>query len=210
MNRPIIIIGAGGHARVVADAIRASGRTVLGFTDSDTSKHKTTIDDLPVLGDDTALAGQEGRIDLANGLGSIGKPELRQNIFEKFKRDGFHFAKVIHPNASVSAFAQVSDGAQIMAGAVVQAGAKIGQNVIINTGACIDHDCQIAAHSHIAPGAILSGAVFIALGCHIGPGAVLIQGISLGEGTIVGAGAVVTHSHPAGAILKGIPARART
>jgi len=210
MNRPVIVIGAGGHGRVVADALRSAGREVLGFTDADPTRHGARLDGLSVLGDDAVLSTFEpGKVTLANGVGSIGLPSQRRTVHAALTAMGWTFTTVIHPHAVISAYARLAEGVQAMAGVVVQSGAAIGAGAILNTGAVVDHDCVIGAHSHLAPGATLSGGVCLGEECHIGTGAVVIQGIRLGPRVTVGAGAVVVSDQPGDVTLIGVPAHVR-
>lgn len=212
---PVIVIGAGGHARVVADALLASGRRLLGFTDMDAARHGQTLLGLPVLGGDEALAGWSPEaVELANGLGTVTVPAPgqvlpRQRVQQQLAAAGWRFVTVRHPSAVVSPFADLAAGVQVMAGAVVQAGARLGEGSLVNTGALIDHDVQIGAYCHVAPGAVVCGDVRIGTACHIGAGAVLRQGVVLGDQVLVGAGAVVLQAVTGPAVVVGVPARAR-
>lgn len=208
MSLPVLVIGAGGHGRVVADALRAAGRKVLGFLDAAADLEGMQIDGLPVLGGDSLLQGYPtSTIMLANGIGSTVSTVVRRRLYERLTACGFQFETVRHPAAVVSHSAVLSSGVQIMAGAVVQPGAVIGEDTIINTGALIDHDCVIGNHCHLAPGAVLSGAVRVGDDCHIGTAASVIQGVAIGAGATIAAGAVVVGDVAAGARMAGVPAR---
>lgn len=209
MSVSAIVIGAGGHARVIADALVANDVRVLGFTELDASRHGTYLDGHPILGGDEILSRYSNeKVVLANGIGSVGAPVVRRAVHERLSRTGWRFVSVIHPRATVSPAALIKEGVQVMAGAVIQAGSTVCEGSIVNTSAVVDHDCILGAHCHIAPGAVLSGGVVLGDGCHVGAGAVVIQSIVLGPNTIVGAGAVVVRSFSAGsALLIGIPAR---
>lgn len=209
-DRPIIIVGAGGHGAVVADALRESGAFVLGFVDSAPELAGRDILGLPVLGDETALAGIERSSHiLANGIGGAGRgPSIRRAVAERLGGLGWTFATVRHPGAIIAGSARLDAGSQALAAATIQPRAAIGEGVIVNTGAIVEHDCEIGAWSHVSVGAILCGGVRIGVGCHIGAGATVIQGVTLGESTLVGAGAAVTASFGDGARLTGVPARA--
>lgn len=203
----LLVIGAGGHGRVVSSALLLAGRRVIGFLDADRALWGTSKMDLPVIGGDVCLRDfSPESVRLVNGIGSTAYSQIRKKIFEDRKGKGFSFESVIHPSASVSPSATLGEGAHVMAGAVIQVGAKIGCNVIINTGAIVDHDCVIGAHTHVAPGATLSGGVTIGRNCHIGAGAVVIQSVELGDESMVAAGAVVIRNHPAFSRLVGVPA----
>lgn len=211
MNLPVLVIGAGGHGRVVADALRAAGRKVLGFLDPVPGLKGTCIDGFEVLGDDSVLEDYApDTVLLANGVGMIGTATTaRRRVYERLMGSGFRFATVQHPSATISISAVVLPGAQAMAGSVVQPGAAIGENSILNTGALVDHDCVIGRHCHIAPGVTLSGAVRIGDDSQIGTGASVIQGITIGVGALIAAGAVVVDDVPDGARVMGVPARVK-
>lgn len=212
MTKPVILLGGGGHARVLLEALLLSGRTVLGITDPDAGKAAGTIMNIPVIGtDDAVLRFRPEDVELANGLGSVGSTARRAALFVAFRNRGYRFATAIHPAAVVSPTAIVEEGAQIMAGAIIQTGARIGMNAIVNTRAAVDHDCVIGAHAHLAPGVTLSGTVTVGDEVHIGTGATVIQGIAIGRGSTVGAGSVVVKTIPEGVTVYGVPAReART
>lgn len=204
----LIIIGAGGHAKVLIEALLASSAVIKGIVDSNPMLAGSRILGVPVLGgDDVVVEFTPSQIQLVNGVGSIGLPSLRQRLYEKFKILGYDFATVVHPSAVVTSDVVLGEGSQIMAGAVIQPGSHIRCNTIINTRASVDHDCIIGDHVHISPGVTLSGGVDIGAGSHIGTGATLIQGISIGRGCLVAAGAVVVKDIADGARVRGVPAR---
>ena len=205
LDLPVIVLGGGGHAKVLVSTLLLQGRKVLGFVAPKPSL--PPLLGIAHLGDDSAVflhAPQQVR--LVNGVGSISSTVLRRAIYEKFRERQYIFETVIHPSAIIAPEVHAEDGVQVMAGVVVQTGSRLGANVIINTGACVDHDCSIEAHAHIAPGVTLSGDVHIGKGAHIGTGASVIQGIKVGAASIVGAGAVVVRDVPAGVTVVGVPA----
>lgn len=208
MSMPVIVIGGGGHARVLIDALLASSVTVAGIADPDPSLVSTKILGVPVLGGDEIISSfPAGEIRLVNGIGSVGVLERRKLLFEKFKNMGYIFSSVIHPTAVIANTVELGEGVQVMAGAVIQTGSRIGMNSIINTRSSVDHDCIIGDHSHIAPGVTLSGEVTIGKGSHIGTGATLIQGVCIGEMALVGAGSLVLKKVLSGSTVMGVPAR---
>jgi len=208
MSLPVIIIGGGGHAKVLIDALLASPVQILGFTDSKAG-NENILPGIRLLGnDDLILQYQSDIILLVNGLGSVKSTYKRQEIFEYFKNRGYSFATVIHPASVISRHVEISEGAQIMAGAIIQPGSRIGKNTIVNTKVSVDHDCSIGDHVHLAPGVTLSGMVKIGSGTHIGTGATVIQGIKIGPNSLIGAGALVLKDLPAGSHAIGVPAKA--
>lgn len=195
MEKPVIVIGSGGHAKVLLDALLLSGREIIGMTEFDKDKWGSSVWDVPVLGgDDIILSYGVNEIELVNGIGSIGSTEKRKNVFEYFVCKGYKFAKVIHPSAIISPRAFLADGVQVLAGGIVNPGVRIGADSIVNTRASLDHDVQVGTHVHIAPGVTISGGVIIGTGTHIGTGANVIQGISIGRNNVIGAGALVTRN----------------
>lgn len=209
MNRPVIIIGAGGHAAVVADALMACGIELLGLTDVDPRRHGSLVLGSPVLGEDElVLSGyRQDEILLANGIGGIGATELRRKVQMRLQQAGWRFMTVRHPSAIVAPSAQIGPGVQMLAGSIVQANARIGEGSIVNTGAVIEHDCEVGSFVHTAPRALLCGDVKVGSGSHVGAGSVVKQGLRLGPGTLVGAGAVVVKDFGGHGVLVGIPAR---
>lgn len=207
MSKPIIIIGSGGHAAVVADALLAAGEQVLGFTDNDPHRHGAMLCGLPVLGDDAVLdRHRHTGLELANGIGGTRAETLRAKVQRGLEALGWRFVTVRHPSAVVSPFAQVHQGAQLLARCVVQPGAVIGEGCIVNTGALIEHDVQLAAYVHVACGAVLCGNVLVGAHSHVGAAAVIRQCLVLGEHTVVGVGAAVVKGSTGGATLVGVPA----
>ncbi len=209
MSLPILVIGAGGHGRVVADALRAAGKKVLGFLDSARHLHGKYVGGLPVLGGDECLQDHPpASVGLANGIGSTTVTAARRQVYERLTAAGFEFETVRHPAAIIAPSVVLSAGAQVMAGAVLQPGVIVGEDTIINTGALVDHDCVIGSHCHLAPGVVLSGTVRVGDGCHIGTAASVIQGITIGPDALIAAGAVVVNDVSAGTRMAGMPARA--
>ena len=197
MNKSCVVIGGGGHARVLMDALLLSGFEVQGFIDITPKEVCLHGKRIAYLGPDEGFLEkpiQEG-LRFVNGVGSVGDPEKRREIFKRFKQVGYSFLTVIHPSAVVAKDATLGEGVQVMAGAIIQTGCKIGNNVIINTRASIDHDCVIENHVHIAPGAVLSGNVTVDESTHIGMGASVIQGIHIPARTLVKAGSVISRSY---------------
>lgn len=190
-KRPVILIGGGGHAKVLLEILKAMKADILGLTDF----QPPPLSSLKWLGPDRMIENYPaGEIQLVNGVGSTRVYPKRQEIFDYFKRRGYAFATLVHPSAILAGDVRLGEGTQIMAGVVVQPGVKIGKNCILNTRTSVDHDCQIHDHVHVAPGVTLSGNVIVGAGSHLGTGAIVVQGISLPEKSFIKAGIVVTSS----------------
>lgn len=203
---PVILIGAGGHARVLLSMLLLLGYKVRGFADLDDSR--TELLGISRIGDDNAVLEYDtGQVRLVNGVGSIGSITDRLRVFELFRARGYTFASIMHPSAIIAPETHLADGVQIMAGAILQTGCVVHENSIINTGAQLDHDCIVHAHAHVAPGAVLSGGVHVGARAHVGAGATLIQGVRVGADSIIGAGAVVLSDVPESCTVVGVPAR---
>ncbi len=207
-ERPFIIVGGGGHARVVVSTLRRLGKSIRGFTDPD--KEATLSDDLEHLGGDEILAESEpSEVALTMGMASVRNTGHRAGLFTDQVENGFQFPAVVHPDAVVTPEVEMGIGTQVMAGAVIQPGVTLGKNVVVNTNTSVDHDCDIRAHSHVAPGATISGEVTLESRVHVGTGASIIQGIHIGCGSVVGAGAVVIRDVPPESVVIGVPATQR-
>lgn len=210
MNRSVIILGAGGHAKVLIDALRQQSIELVGIADANPAKKGQLLLNVLVIGDDDEVMYYPTEaVYLVNGVGSVCVNPRRRQLFEHFKCKGYRYASVVHPTAVVASDVVLSEGVQIMAGSVVQTGCYIGMNVIINTGGVVDHDCHIGDHAHISSGAVLSGGVCVGENAHIGTGAIVIQGVQIGSNSLVAAGAVVIHDVPAGVTVMGVPAKER-
>lgn len=207
MQKPIVIIGAGGHAKVLVDILLQAGACIAGIVDQNVLLHGKHVLGVTVIGgDDVVTSSSPDKYSLVNAIGSTTIPDLRTRIYEAFKSNGYSFATVIHPSAIIASDVTVGEGVQIFAGAVIQPGTMIGSNAIINTRSSIDHDCIIGNNCHIAPGVTLSGQVHVGQCVHVGTGATIIQGISIGNNCLIAAGAVVTKNIGSGSKVRGVPA----
>jgi sugar O-acyltransferase (sialic acid O-acetyltransferase NeuD family) len=208
VNKPIIILGAGGHAKVLIDTLKLRSIEILGLLDSDLSKNNKDLMGISVIGSDQDITTfPASTYSLVNGIGSVKVDGKRKKIFEYYKLSGYFFERVIHPSAIISSNAVLLEGAQVLAGVIIQCGTQIGINSIINTGAIIDHDCCIGDHVHISPGVVLSGGVIVGSNTHIGTGATVIQGIKIGCNSMIAAGAVVVKDVEDNVTVRGVPAR---
>src|SRR2546423_5064772 len=194
----LIVLCAGGHARVVIEALRSRGARPTAVTDRDSSRVGTFLGGIPIIGsDEDILEMQSDSVELANGLGnraSRSGPGLsaRRELFGRFAALGYAFPVISHASAVIASDAALGEGAQVMAGAIIQPAARIGRNVLVNTRAVVEHDCQVGDHCHIAPGAVLCGGVLVGEGAHVGAGAVGLAGISVGARAVVAARAGIT------------------
>lgn len=205
-KRKVLLIGAGGHARVVVEALLEMGDTrVVGAV----SRDGEAIAGLPVPAvwaePDWESAAESSNCTTFSV--AIGDNAARRRWTTNITESGWSLTQAISGGAIVSASATVGSGAQLMAGAVVNAMAVLGDGVIVNTNAGVDHDCRIGDFVHIGPGAVLGGTVTVGDGAFVGLGARVLPGITIGEGATVGAGAVVIRDVPAGATVVGVPAR---
>lgn len=209
MKTDLLLIGAGGHAKVLIDSLSHQPQVnILGILDASGERVGEELLGVKILGTDDAIKNYSpAKVQLVNALGSVDIPALRKKVYEHFKALGFTFYTVIHPTACIAKSCTIGEGCQILAGSIIQPDCVLGANVIINTGATLDHDCQIGDHTHIAPGAVLSGTVSIDAESHIGTRAVIIQNIHLGRQCLVGAGSVVINNLKAGSKVVGVPAK---
>ncbi|MGE4430288.1 MAG: acetyltransferase [Sphingobium sp.] len=197
----LILLGAGGHAKVIFELARASGWQVTGFLAPDSGQSKASLD-APLLGDGVDLTADPAWLEQNDLFPAIGQGDIRWREFVRLAAAGARVPSLVHPKALVSPSAQIEAGAVVMAGAIVQANSVIGPAAIINTGAQVDHDCHIGAGVMIAPGAILCGDVHVGDHAFIGAGAVIVPGIRIGRNTFVGAGTVVPNDLSDGCHLK--------
>ncbi len=205
--KEIIIIGGGGHAKVLISVLKKDKAfKVLGYTDV---KSAGDILGVPYLGTDAELeelfAG--GIKYAAMGIGKITVEDKRQIIKEKVDKIGFKFPPIISKDAIVNEEVRIDDGVQIFDGVVINSGTQIRECAIINTNATIEHDCVIGEYTHIAPGATLSGGVIVGTNCMIGSNASIIQNVTISHDIMVGAGGVVIKSISAKGKFAGCPVK---
>lgn len=196
--KKVIIIGAGGHGRVIADIVKLSGDTVLGFLDDRPAEE---FPNLCIMGKiSNALAFK----DTAFFIVGIGDNHIRKNVMESLDLPWY---TAIHPSAVIASDVSIGIGTAIMANVVVNTGSSIGNGVILNTVATIDHDSTIGNYVHISPGAHLGGTVTIGERTWIGMGATVINNVNICGKIIVGAGAVVIRHIKNNGVYTGIPAK---
>jgi sugar O-acyltransferase (sialic acid O-acetyltransferase NeuD family) len=194
----VVLVGAGGHAKVVLATLRACGCEVAFVVDDDTAKQGTEWLGLPVV-------APEGRLGSAPAILGIGNNEQRARFARRF--ESTTWAQAVHPRAFVDPTASIGAGTVVFAGAVVQAGARIGRHAIVNTGATVDHDCVVGDFVHVCPGVHLAGGVVVGEGAFLGIGSVAKPAVHIGAWSIVGAGAAVVQDLEPHAKAVGVPAR---
>lgn len=207
MAERLLLFGASGHGRVVADAARAAGWEIAGWADDDAARRGQEFDGAPVLATGVAEAAAWAREHDARVVVSIGDNAARARLFQALLDADAEPATVVHPSAVISPSATLGSGTVVFAGAVIGPGATVGRNVIVNTAATIDHDNWIGDHVHLSPGVHLGGTVSIGEGAHLGVGVSVRHNLSIGAWTVVGVGAAVVGDLPANVVACGVPAR---
>ncbi len=188
-NKPVILIGSGGHASVLFEILQLSEIDIIGVVNPNLLKGSKVFNELLVLGEDSEiLKYNPSEIELVNGLGPSTDSTKKQTIENEYLSLGYSFATVIHPQAIISSCAEIDEGVQVMAGVIIQFGVKIGKSCVINTGSIIEHDCIVKDYVHIGPGAVICGSVELFENVYIGANSVIIQNIKVRENSIVGAG----------------------
>jgi sugar O-acyltransferase (sialic acid O-acetyltransferase NeuD family) len=203
-----LIIGAGGHGKVVLDILLAQGKyRPIGFVDADPKLTGTRVGGLPVFGGIHLLNKLKSQHRLRFAIIAIGDNRARCAYVKTVEDHGLELINAIHPTATVSSSAVLGRNVVIAAQAVVCTEARLADLVIINTSAIVDHECEIGPGAHICPGANLAGRVRIGGSAFVGLGANIIQCLTIGDGATIGAGAVVLRDIPPGATAVGVPAR---
>ena len=204
-----VLVGAGGHARVVLDAARAGGSEVIAVVDARAELVGSSFEGLEVVGDESKIVAlRERGVDaVLLGVGSVAVGDTRRALYARISALGLALPIVRHPSSVVSPTATLGPACVVFANATINPGARIGLNVIVNTAAIVDHDVRVGDHAHVSPGAHLAGGVTIGEGSHVGIGSTVLQGVRIGAGVVVGAGAVVLRDVPDGDWVAGVPAR---
>lgn len=199
MSGPLVVLGSGGHAKVVVATAAAAGFDVRSVLDDDRGRWGCEVLGVAV----------DGPLSRAVELGlpcviAIGDNRTRRWLAE---RVGGPWATVVHPSALVHPTVQLGEGTVVFAGAVVQPDTMVGSHTIINTGASVDHDCRLGDFVHVAPGVRLAGDVELGEGVFMGIGSCAIPGVRVGPWAVVGAGAAVVGDLSEGVTAVGVPAR---
>lgn len=205
MKPRLLIVGAGGHGRVVADIAVATGRWGnIAFAD-DCYPAQSKLQNIPIL--TTVDLAQSLFPRFSNVIVAIGDNKVRLRLSERFEKQGFSLVTIVHPSAVVASDVQLGKGTVIFANAVVNVGANVGNACIVNTGATVDHDCILDDGVHISPGSSLGGHVKVGKCSWFGIGSCAIQQVSVGEHTVIGAGAAVVSDIGSNVTAVGVPAK---
>ena len=207
MTPRVLLVGGGGHARVILDILTANEEyEIAGFTSIEKDEKTTSLFACAHLGTDKALPHLYST-GTTNAFVAIGNNQRRKASTQELKALGFTLINAISRHAVLSRHATLGVGIAVMPGAIVNAGTEVGDGAIINTNASVDHDCLIGAFSHIAPGATIAGSVKIGEEVLIGVGARIIPGVTIGNRAIIAAGAVVIHDVAPNVMVAGVPAK---
>lgn len=203
-NKPLLILGAGGHAATLLDILLKQNKKIVGVIAPEITANQIVFENMQhYTEDDDVKRFKPSDILLVNGIGSMPNKPLRAVVYNHFKKLGYKFATVIADSAKVSDYCILAEGVQVMNNCVLNIGSEVGENTIINTSASIDHDCNIDKNCHIAPGVTLSGQVTIEEYVHLGTGVSVINNITIGHNTVVGVGANITKSIPPNSVVYG-------
>ena len=215
-NRPCIIWGATGQAKVAYDILFAEGTEVIHLFENNLNT-ESPLSGIPIaygpeglLSFITSLRNQRLSTSDIDCIAAIGgcNGEAREKMTQFMQSHGFTPRSIIHKSAIISPFANIGKNVQLLAGSNIGAFASLGDYVIINSGANVDHDCEIGKGSHLAPMAALAGEVVVGKDVFIGTNATVLPRIKIEDKALIGAGAVVTKNISSGAIVAGNPARA--
>ncbi len=199
----LILIGAGGHGRVVADLAQESGYKDICFVDSKWPEVKENLI-WPIIGNRFEAGTSDCHV-----MVTIGSCSTRLLLTRQLLEREYHLPVLLHPSAAFSQFATAGAGTVVMPQVAINAGARLGAAVIANTGCTIDHDCELSDGVHVSPGAHIAGGVKIGEATWVGIGSCIRENISVGKNVVVAAGSVVVSNIPDNAIVMGIPAQTR-
>lgn len=199
MSKKLVIIGASGHGKVIADIALKLGYEIVGFLDDNDSLKE--ICGFPVLGSTKNVYEYKENCEFVI---AIGNNEIREKIATTYD---VKWATLVHPTAIIGMQVLIGEGTVIMANAVINPCASVGRHCIINTGAIVEHDNYLSDYVHISPNAILAGTVCIGKGVHIGVGSCVKNNVTITENVVVGAGAAVVKDIIEDGVYVGVPAR---
>ncbi len=194
----LLIVGAGGHAKVIIDAARAAKFDIAGVVGD--AQGRTDLLGIPISATPDELKADAFVI-------AVGDNRARAALFDEYLETGMRPAVVVHPSATIANGVEIGGGTFIAGGVVVNVDTRIGDNVILNTSCTVDHDCLIGDHAHVGPMTGLCGGVRVGAGTLIGAGCTVIPTRSIGEWTVIGAGSSVVRDVPDDELYAGVPAR---
>lgn len=207
-NRKVLVWGAGGHGKVIVDALMACGEwKVAGIVDEDEKKWGGTVLGVKVFGLAGGVAEAAKKLDCGRVAVAIGDNYARFEKFQQVRRAGLSAVNVVHPRAHVSRFVKMGEGVTILAGATINPDTTIEDNVCVNTSASVDHDNYLEMSCHVFPNATLTGGVRIKEFANVGSGAVIAPKLTVGKFSFVGAGTVVLEDVAEGTIVFGVPGK---
>ena len=204
-KKKVVIIGAGGHAKVIVDILQQNEEyEIVGLVDV---KGTEGFWGIPYVGDDNDLPIIKKDYGVKYAFAAIGNSKVRERVTKHALESGYEMINVISKDSIISQYAHLGIGIVVMPGAIINAEAEIGDGCIINTNASVDHEVKIGMYSHVAPGGAISGKTIIGNHCFLGTGSRVIDGISIGNNTIIGAGATVVKDIESSVVAVGVPAR---
>ena len=203
----IVVLGGGGHAKVLIGLLKKTDWTILGFTDAD--RHAPILG-VPYLGVDTALStviAQHPRCSAIVGVGKVDTSDIRERLARLLLTLGFACPVIVSPQAVVNEEVRLGAGTAVFDGVVVNSGTITGDHCILNTNSTVEHDCRLGTNVHVAPGAVICGGVKLGDRCMIGAGATVIQDVAVCAGSLIGAGSTVAGKINDPGVYAGNPAR---
>lgn len=208
MEEKYVVLGAGGHSKIILDILKLNQKEICGLTDAEFQEGDFCMG-YPVLGTDAVLTVlyQQGIENAAMGIGHIGNPQIRNRIYEEVGRIGYRFPNIIHPQAVCSETIQMGRGNLLAAQCVVNPEVVLGDLCIVNTAAVVEHEVVVGNGVHIAPHATVLGAAQIGHNSFIGAGSVILQGVKVGDNCIIGAGSIVRKDVENNSVIVGNPGR---
>jgi UDP-perosamine 4-acetyltransferase len=210
MNKNIVIVGTGGHARVVASLLQnMGGYKIVGCVDRKAPNLREKISGVPVIGTWSQLESIFDR-GVPYAALAIGDNRTRMKAFLQLKKWGYKLPILIHPTANVEKNASLGEGAQVCMGSIIGTEASVGQGAILNTGSILDHESLLGPFSHVAPGCSIAGRVQIGQGTFVGIGSKINDQIKIGPWTTVGSGSVVIKNIMGGKVAYGVPAKEKS
>lgn len=203
---PLVLIGGGGHASVLADVLASQGREIVAvISPNEISNRNLRSISTRISSDNEILRFKPNEVSLINGIGMRPYSNIRELINKKFIGLGYRFETVVANTAYVSSSAILQEGVQVLQNCVINAGAFIDEHSIINSGAIIEHDCEIGSYNHVAPRATLCGQVKSENGVFFGACSVVLPGCIIGKQSVIGAGAILNHDLSANSIIYPAP-----